>query len=220
MMRPVKELISLAQDECRMSDWIDEEGYRANVGIILMQADGRVFLGGRTGGRGWQFPQGGIRRDEAFQDALYRELEEEVGLAADQVDLLGETRDWLRYRLPVKYRRRTRLPLCVGQKQRWALLRFRGSDDAFRFDATDEPPEFERFRWAEFWEPIREVVFFKRDVYRRALHELGPIAFPEGLPPYPQWWAAHAHGEDEAPSVRSRKQARGADRRSGPVKPV
>ena len=177
-----------------MSDWIDEDGYRANVGIVLMRDDGRVFLGGRTGGRGWQFPQGGIRPDEAFAAALYRELEEEIGLAAADVDYVGETRGWLRYKLPRQYVRRNGLPRCIGQKQRWALLRFRGSEAQLRFDATDEPPEFDRFRWAEFWDPVREVIFFKRDVYRRALHELGRLAFPAVLPPYPSWWEAEAGG--------------------------
>ena len=88
-----------------MSDWIDADGYRANVGIVLMRDDGRVFLGGRTGGRGWQFPQGGIRPDEPFAAALYRELEEEIGLEAGDVEFVGETRGWLRYRLPQQYLR-------------------------------------------------------------------------------------------------------------------
>jgi putative (di)nucleoside polyphosphate hydrolase len=173
-----------------MSDWIDEEGFRANVGIILMRDDGRLFLGGRTGGRGWQFPQGGIRRDEPFREALYRELEEEIGLTAEDVEFVAETQDWLRYRLPRQYVRRSGLPRCVGQKQRWALLRMKADDGRLRFDSTDEPPEFERFRWADYWEPVREVVFFKRAVYRSALHELGGTAFPGGLPPYPAWWDA------------------------------
>ena len=171
-----------------MSDWIDEDGFRANVGILLMQDDGRVFLGGRAGGRGWQCPQGGIGRDEAFETALYRELREEVGLAPEDVRYLGATADWLRYRLPPGYVRRHGSPRCIGQKQRWALLRFQGGDERLRFDTTEEPPEFERYRWAEFWEPVREVVYFKRDVYRAMLHELGPLAFPHGLPPYPPWW--------------------------------
>lgn len=171
-----------------MSDWIDEEGFRANVGIILIRDDGRVFLGGRSGGKGWQFPQGGIRRDEPFHDALYRELEEETGLTAADVQLLGETRDWLCYRLPRQYVRRSSIPRCIGQKQRWALLRFAGSDARIRFDATDQPPEFEQFRWADYWEPVREVVYFKRNVYKSALHELAAHAFPAGLPPYPSWW--------------------------------
>ena len=171
-----------------MSDWIDEDGYRANVGIILMRDDGRLFLGGRAGGRGWQFPQGGIQRDEPFIKAMYRELEEEIGLAADDVEFVGETRDWLRYRLPRQYLRRGGLVRCIGQKQRWALLRLRAGEERLRFDATEEPPEFERFRWADYWEPVREVVFFKRDVYRTVLHEFGPVVFPAGLPPYPAWW--------------------------------
>lgn len=176
-----------------MADWIDEQGYRANVGILLMHADGRVFLGGRPGGRGWQFPQGGIRRDESFEDALYRELREEVGLGPADVEFLGGTRDWLRYQLPKQYVRRQSLPVCIGQKQRWALLRFRGQDEQLRFDTTDEPPEFDRWRWADYWDPVREVIFFKRDVYRRALHELGAIAFPAGLPPYPDWWQSEVN---------------------------
>jgi putative (di)nucleoside polyphosphate hydrolase len=180
-----------------MTDWIDEDGYRANVGIVLMRDDGRVFLGGRPGGRGWQFPQGGIRPDEAFTAALYRELEEEIGLEASDVEYVGETRDWLRYQLPRQYVRRNGLPRCIGQKQRWALLRFRGNEDRLRFDATDEPPEFDRFRWADFWDPVREVIFFKREVYRRALHELGRLAFPGGLPPYPAWW--DSEGRDAGP---------------------
>jgi len=184
-----------------MTDWIDEQGFRANVGIILMRDDGRVFLGGRPGGRGWQFPQGGIRRDEPFDQALYRELQEETGLEPGDVEYLGETRDWLRYRLPKQYVRKNGAPLCIGQKQRWALLRFTGADSRVRFDATDEPPEFDRFRWADFWEPVREVIFFKRDVYRRALHELGGIAFPAGLPPYPEWWEA-------PPPSRARRRPR------------
>src|SRR5215475_7408719 len=99
-----------------MSDVIDSEGFRANVGIVLMRAVGEVFLGRRTGGRGWQFPQGGVRRGENVEQALYRELHEEVGLRQEDVELLGQTNSWMRYRLPQKYVRRNRHPLCIGQK--------------------------------------------------------------------------------------------------------
>jgi putative (di)nucleoside polyphosphate hydrolase len=183
-----------------VTDWIDDQGYRANVGIVLMRDDRQVFLGGRTGGRGWQFPQGGIRRGESVEQALYRELEEEVGLGASDVDVLGQTADWIRYRLPRQYVRRNSTPLCIGQKQRWFLLRFRGREADVRFDRTLEPPEFDRWRWAEYWDPVREVIYFKRDVYRRALHELGPAAFPAGLPPYPEWW----HTATDEPPARTR----------------
>ena len=89
-----------------MTDFIDAEGFRANVGIVLIRDDRQVFLGGRTGGRGWQFPQGGVRRNEAPEEALYRELKEEIGLERDDVELVAATRNWLRYRLPRQYVRR------------------------------------------------------------------------------------------------------------------
>ena len=174
-----------------MMDVIDSDGLRANVGIILMRQrtnnSGELFLGGRPNGGGWQFPQGGIRKGEKLEQALYRELGEEIGLDASDVQILGSTRSWLRYRLPAQYRRRS-MPLCIGQKQRWFLLRFVGSEDRLRFDSTDEP-EFDRWRWVDYWTPVREVIYFKRRSYERALLELGPLAFPAGLPPYPGWWS-------------------------------
>lgn len=170
-----------------MSDWIDTEGYRANVGIVLMRASGEVFLGQRTGGRGWQFPQGGVRQGEPVEQALYRELHEEIGLEQRHVQLAGSTSDWLRYRLPKRYVRRGRGPTCIGQKQRWFLLQLVGDPARLRFDTTDEP-EFDRYRWVDFWRPVKEVVYFKRKVYVRALGELGPLLFPDGPPPPPAWW--------------------------------
>ena len=169
------------------NDWIDEEGFRANVGIILTNDAGKLMLGGRVGARGWQFPQGGIVRDEDPEAAMFRELEEEVGLTGRDVEVLGVTRDWLRYRLPNKFIRKHSKPLCIGQKQRWFLLRLVSSTDNVRFDLCDEP-EFDRIRWVDFWRPVNEVIYFKRRVYARALHELGESAYPGGLPPQPRWW--------------------------------
>ncbi len=171
-----------------MSDVIDRDGFRANVGIVLMDDAGRLFLGRRTGGKGWQFPQGGMRRGEVLEESLYRELHEEVGLGPDDVELLGQTRRWLRYRLPQRFVRKEQRPLCIGQKQRWFLLRLVRPESAMRLDLS-EAPEFDRWRWVEYWQPVKEVIYFKRPVYVRALHELGPLARPEGLPPYPSWWA-------------------------------
>lgn len=170
-----------------MSDSIDTQGFRANVGIILMRDDRELLLGGRNGGRGWQFPQGGIRQGEALEDALYRELHEEIGLGSADVEVLGTTRSWLRYRLPPQYVRRDSMPPCIGQKQRWFLLRLKAPEDKLHFDSTDTP-EFERSRWVPYWTPVREVIYFKRHVYARALHELGALVYPDGLPPYPDWW--------------------------------
>ena len=181
-------------------DQIDADGFRANVGIILMRDDGRLFLGRRIGNRGWQFPQGGVRRGEHVEQALYRELKEEIGLDPAQVAVAASTRHWLRYRLPPRFVRRDQVPLCIGQKQRWFLLRLRTTaDPSFRFDHTSEP-EFDEWRWADFWEPVREVVSFKRPVYRKALHELGTHVFPGGLPPYPAWWTEAADRATDMPA--------------------
>jgi putative (di)nucleoside polyphosphate hydrolase len=183
-----------------MSDVIDSDGYRANVGIVLMHGAGEVFLGRRTGGKGWQFPQGGMRRGEQLEDALFRELHEEVGLRRADVELVGRTADWIRYRLPQKFVRRNRHPVCIGQKQRWFLLRLKREDVQFAFDSTSEP-EFDQWRWAPYWEPVREVIYFKRPVYAQALAELAPIAFAGGSPPaHPEWW-------DEVMSVAANQTA-------------
>ena len=172
---------------CQMSDFIDVDGFRANVGIILIHHE-QVFLGRRAGGRGWQFPQGGVRRGESLEEALYRELEEEIGLAKSDVALVGQTERWLRYRLPARYVRRNQQPVCVGQKQRWFLLRLKSADVKFDFSRTSDP-EFDQSRWVSYWEPVKEVIYFKRPVYARALSELAGLAFPRGTqPPQPEWW--------------------------------
>ncbi|MBW3567355.1 MAG: RNA pyrophosphohydrolase [Proteobacteria bacterium] len=160
---------------------IDSDGFRANVGIILSDARGRVFWARRVNQSGWQFPQGGIGKEESAEDAMFRELREEVGLERQHVEVLGHTRRWLRYRLPPQYLRHGSLPLCIGQKQRWYLLRFTGSEQDFRFDAGDIP-EFDDWQWVDYWTPADEVIFFKRKVYRRALRELAPFLFDSDDP--------------------------------------
>ena len=179
--------LAISANEHMARDIIDSDGFRANVGIVLMRTRGDVFLGRRAGGRGWQFPQGGIREGEGPEQAVYRELHEEIGLAAGDVEVVGRTARWLRYRLPSRYVRRNRRPLCIGQKQRWFLLRLRREPVEFDFGSTAEP-EFDEWRWADFWEPVREVIYFKRKVYQRALTELAPFAFPDGQPVLPPWW--------------------------------
>lgn len=150
---------------------IDSDGFRANVGIILANTQGQVLWAKRVGHDSWQFPQGGIDRGETPLDAMYRELHEEVGLLPHHVSVLAVTKDWLRYRLPKRYVRTGQAPLCIGQKQKWFLLKLDETDtDHIRFDTTK--PEFENWAWVSYWYPVRHVVDFKRDVYQKALQEL------------------------------------------------
>ena len=151
---------------------IDSEGFRPNVGIILANDAGQLLWARRVGGRdAWQFPQGGIQRGESPEQALYRELQEEVGLEPDHVEILAATRGWLRYRLPKRFIRKGQNPPCIGQKQKWFLLRMLAEDKAVRLDLNDKP-EFDHWQWVSYWYPLDQVVSFKREVYRRALKEL------------------------------------------------
>lgn len=163
---------------------IDSDGFRPNVGIILCNGRGKLFWGRRIGQDAWQFPQGGIKANETALEALYRELAEEVGLRPDDVEVLGYTQGWLRYRLPPYLVRQNRQPVCIGQKQVWFLLRLLCDEDSFCLDACEQP-EFDGWRWVDYWDPLGEVVFFKRGVYRRALNELAPLLFPNGAPEQP-----------------------------------
>ena len=152
---------------------LDSDGYRLNVGIVIASGTGDVLWAHRTRQGGWQFPQGGIQPGEAPEQAMYRELEEEVGLGSEHVDLLGVTRGWLRYRLPKKMIRYNSHPLCVGQKQKWYLLRMQSPDSTVCMTNSDSP-EFDGWEWVSYWYPLGQVVAFKREVYRRAMKELAP----------------------------------------------
>lgn len=156
---------------------IDAEGFRANVGIILCNADAQLLWAKRIRQHSWQFPQGGIRPDESPKQAMYRELNEEVGLLPEHVEILGYTKHWLRYRLPKRFIRKQSKPTCIGQKQIWFLLRMNCSEADVKLDLCDQP-EFDYWRWVDYWYPLRAVVPFKRQVYLRALQELAPILFP------------------------------------------
>lgn len=153
---------------------IDSKGYRPNVGIILCNDAGRVFWAKRKGANSWQFPQGGIDCNEDPETAMYRELWEETGLHSQDVQLLGRTRYWLRYKLPERYIRKNSMPLCIGQKQIWFLLRMLGDESMVRFDCGHKQ-EFDNFKWVEYWHPLQDVVYFKRRVYRKAMDELGVL---------------------------------------------
>ena len=152
---------------------LDKEGYRPNVGIVLANQRNEVFWGKRVSQHAWQFPQGGIQHGETPLQAMYRELEEEIGLHRDHVRILGRTREWLRYQVPEKWARRAREGNGAyrGQKQIWFLLRMVGRDCDVRLRASGHP-EFDAWRWHDYWVPLEAVIEFKREVYRQALLEL------------------------------------------------
>ncbi|HUW97548.1 MAG TPA: RNA pyrophosphohydrolase [Acidiferrobacter sp.] len=153
---------------------IDHDGYRPNVGIILTNVDDQVLWARRCQCDGWQFPQGGIQREETAEQALFRELYEEVGLVSEQVEVRGRTQGWLHYDIPRQMRRATGPRRFKGQKQVWFLLRLKGDDADVRLDLSSSP-EFNAWRWVEYWSPLESIVAFKREVYQLALTELAPL---------------------------------------------
>lgn len=150
---------------------IDRDGYRPNVAIVLCNAKNQVFWGKRIREHSWQFPQGGIKQGEAPEDAMYRELEEETGLKREHVKILGRTKNWLHYNVPSHWVKREWRGTYKGQKQIWYLLRLTGRDHDIQLRAS-EHPEFDAWRWHDYWVPLDSVIEFKRDVYRKALHQL------------------------------------------------
>jgi len=157
---------------------IDVEGYRLNVGIILCNQGNELLWARRIGQDAWQFPQGGIMNDETPKQAMFRELHEEVGLKPHHVDIVGTTSNWLKYDLPKRLIRYGSKPLCIGQKQMWFLIRLVGEEHHISLDHM-EKPEFDHWRWVDYWHPLSEIVSFKRDVYESALSELAPLLFGE-----------------------------------------
>jgi putative (di)nucleoside polyphosphate hydrolase len=155
----------------KVAAMIDRDGYRPNVGIILCNARNQVFWAKRINQHAWQFPQGGIQPGESPEQAMYRELNEEVGLHPEHVRILGRTRNWLRYDVPSQWTRRDNRGIYRGQKQIWFLLRLTGRDCDVCLRASTHP-EFDAWRWSEYWIELESVVEFKRDVYRLALEEL------------------------------------------------
>jgi putative (di)nucleoside polyphosphate hydrolase len=172
---------------------LDREGFRPNVGIILVNARNEVFWGKRINEHSWQFPQGGIKYGETPEQAMYRELHEELGLKPEHVRILGRTRDWLRYEVPDQYIRREWRGHYRGQKQIWYLLRLVGRDCDVHLRATDHP-EFDAWRWNEYWVQLDQVIEFKRGVYEQALTELSRILFRRGHETRFLRQHAHRHG--------------------------
>lgn len=155
---------------------IDKDGFRPNVGIVICNRKGQVLWARRIRQNSWQFPQGGVDGGETPTDAMFRELYEELGLRHDDVKILAVSKFWHKYRLPKRLIRWSEQPVCIGQKQKWFLLALsKDKQSQIEFDRKGHP-EFDDWRWVSYWYPVRQVVAFKRDVYRRVLTEFSPTA--------------------------------------------
>jgi putative (di)nucleoside polyphosphate hydrolase len=165
---------------------IDDDGYRPNVGIVICNRQGQVMWARRYGQHSWQFPQGGINPESPQNKRCTGSLFEEVGLSRKDVRILASTRNWLRYKLPKRLVRWDTKPVCIGQKQKWFLLQLVGNDSDINMQ-TSSTPEFDGWRWVSYWYPVRQVVSFKRDVYRRVMKEFASVVMQlQEIPPKPQ----------------------------------
>ena len=205
---------------------IDDDGYRPNVGIVICNRQGQVMWARRYGQHSWQFPQGGINPGESAEQAMYRELFEEVGLSRKDVRILASTRNWLRYKLPKRLVRWDTKPVCIGQKQKWFLLQLIGSDADVNMQ-TSSTPEFDGWRWVSYWYPVRQVVSFKRDVYRRVMKEFASVTMalaentpkPQSAPAYRRKrgpLSRFPRGADY-PAASAARRAGGTAARAAPV---
>lgn len=143
--------------------------YRRNVGVMLANAEGNVFVGQRIDNPtdAWQMPQGGIDKGETPREAVLRELLEETGVGADLVRIEAETPDWLSYDLPHDLVPHIWKGRYRGQKQLWFLMRFLGRDDQVVIETAH--PEFSAWRWLPPGELVERIVPFKRAVYAQVL---------------------------------------------------
>lgn len=156
-------------------DEVRKNGFRLNVCIVLCNDHDDVLFAKREDRlNSWQFPQGGIKKHESFEDAMYRELEEEIGLQPRHVRVLGAAPRKMRYRTPPEYVKDHRFP-HKGQIQKWFLLRMLYPDHVVNLKPTSEEQEFTNWAWVNYWYPAQTVVRFKQRVYRDGLEQLAPL---------------------------------------------
>lgn len=158
---------------------IDKNGYRANVGIIITNEHQQVLWAKRVYNKdAWQFPQGGVQQKETPEQTMYRELYEEIGLLPEHVNIIAQSKNWLKYKLPKHLLRHDSQPLCIGQKQKWFLLRLTADESAINLN-VGEKPEFNDWCWVDYWHPVENIIYFKKQVYRQALTEFKKHVFAE-----------------------------------------
>ena len=149
----------------------NSEGYRPNVAMVVINSTNKVLICRRKNTRTWQFPQGGIDNGEDIKKAMYRELSEEVGLSKADVSLVGESEGTITYDIPKTIRSKVLGGKFKGQEQKWFLLKLNKDNCEIKLD-NEAFPEFDKYEWVSFWQPLNRIVDFKREAYRKALSEL------------------------------------------------
>ena len=150
---------------------VNNEGYRPNVAMVVINSMNKVLICRRKNTRTWQFPQGGIDNGEDIKKAMYRELSEEVGLSKADVILVGESEGTITYEIPKTIRSKVLGGKFKGQEQKWFLLKLKKDNSEIKLD-NEAFPEFDKYEWVSFWQPLNRIVDFKREAYREALSEL------------------------------------------------
>lgn len=146
--------------------------YRSAVGMMMLNAENKIFIGQRTDSRdpAWQMPQGGIGPHEDTDQAMLRELEEEIG--TKNVEIIVKSKTWYKYDLPLDLAERLWSGKYKGQKQIWYVLRYRGKDEDININTYH--PEFCSWRWAEKEELLELIVPFKKELYQKIFDDLWP----------------------------------------------
>ena len=144
-------------------------GYRLNVAMIVLNKDNKVLFCKRRNTENWQFPQGGVDENENIESAMFRELNEEVGLEKDNVEIKAVSQNLIYYDIPKNIRSRVLGGKFKGQAQKYFLLKLISGDVDLNIENT---PEFDKYSWVSFWYPLHQVVDFKKEAYRSALIEL------------------------------------------------
>ena len=154
----------------------DEKHYRKNVGITLINNKQQIFIAKRCKQDVWQLPQGGVDKNETILNAMFRELNEEIGLKKNHIEIISKMPQWLYYDIPETYRKQANKSKYIGQKQLWFLLKLVSSDKNIKLD-TYKIIEFDKWQWVDYWYPLKKVVSFKKQVYKKMLETFLPIVF-------------------------------------------
>ena len=158
-----------------MADLIFDDGFRANVGIVIFNQKQQVFFAKRRYQSGWQFPQGGIQLGESPKKAMFRELLEETGLDKKSVEIIYVSDHWYDYRIPKKsIRKATNGTTVIGQRQKWFLLKLKDQSTSIVLNSSSEQ-EFDSWKWIAPDLSIKQVIGFKQDVYKKVISEFIPF---------------------------------------------